>query len=115
MALQNVLRAVSDPTRREILSLLKNGSMSAGEIGENFDISLAAVSRHLSVLKQADLVTDKRDGKYVYYRLNTSVLEEIILWINNLVEENDEKYEKENDNIMLCDPASDALWADCVE
>ena len=81
MALGETMRALSDPTRREILSLLKEECLSAGDIAEHFEISAAAVSRHLSVLKDADLVRDRRDGKFVYYELNASVLEEILLWI----------------------------------
>ncbi|MBR3779842.1 MAG: winged helix-turn-helix transcriptional regulator [Clostridia bacterium] len=88
MGLQNTLKALADPTRREILNLLKKGSMSAGEISEKFSVSFAAVSRHLSVLKDADLIRDKRDGKYIYYELNASVLEEIMLWITDLKGEN---------------------------
>ncbi len=84
MSLQNTLKALSDPTRREILSMLKEGRLSAGEIVENFPVSGAAVSRHLSVLKEADLIRDERDGKYIYYELNASVLEEIMLWITQL-------------------------------
>lgn len=84
MGLQNTLKALADPTRREILNLLKKGSMSAGDISEKFSVSFAAVSRHLSVLKDADLIRDTRDGKYIYYELNASVLEEIMLWITDL-------------------------------
>ncbi len=84
MSIQNTLKALADPTRREILNLLKKGSMSAGDISEKFSVSFAAVSRHLSVLKDADLIRDKRDGKYIYYELNVSVLEEIMLWITDL-------------------------------
>ena len=84
MSLQNTLKALSDPTRREILNLLKEKTLSAGEISEKFNISFAAISRHLSVLKDADLIRDSRDGKYIYYELNTSVLEEIMLWITDL-------------------------------
>ncbi len=84
MGIQNTLKALADPTRREILNLLKKGSMSAGDISEKFSVSFAAVSRHLSVLKDADLIRDKRDGKYIYYELNASVLEEIMLWITDL-------------------------------
>ncbi len=84
MGLQNTLKALSDPTRREILNLLKKGKMSAGDIVENFPVSGAAVSRHLSVLKEADLIRDERDGKFIYYELNASVLEEIMLWITDL-------------------------------
>ncbi len=84
MGLQETLRALADPTRREILNLLKGGKKSAGEICEHFDISAAAISRHLSVLKDADLVYDTREGKYIYYEINTSVLEETLLWIADL-------------------------------
>lgn len=84
MSLQNTLKALSDPTRREILNMLKDKTMSAGEISERFSISFAAISRHLSVLKDADLIRDERDGKFINYTLNTSVLEEIMLWISDL-------------------------------
>ena len=84
MGLQNTLKALADPTRRDILNLLKQGRLSAGEITEHFDITAAAISRHLSVLKEADLIWDTRAGKYILYELNTSVLEEIMLWITDL-------------------------------
>lgn len=84
MGTQQTLRALADPTRREILNLLKKGRLSAGEIGEHFSVSAAAVSRHLSVLKEADLITDTREGKYIFYQLNASVLEEILLWLAEL-------------------------------
>lgn len=83
------MRALSDPVRREILSLLKNGKMSAGDISAHFDITGAAVSRHLSVLKEADLIRDERDGKFIFYSLNASVLEEVLLWITALKGEKD--------------------------
>ena len=88
MGLQNTLKALSDPIRREILNLLKEGRMSAGDIVERFDVTGAAISRHLSVLKDADLIRDRREGKYIYYELNASVLEEIMLWIADLKGEN---------------------------
>lgn len=84
MSLQLTLKALADPTRREILNMLKSGRRSAGEIADHFDITAAAVSRHLSVLKDADLITDTREGKYIFYELNASVLEEIMLWITDL-------------------------------
>ena len=83
MGIQATLRALADPTRREILNLLKGGRLSAGEISERFDITSAAISRHLSVLKEADLIRDQREGKFIFYELNASVLEEIILWIKD--------------------------------
>ena len=84
MGLQQTLKALADPTRREILNLLKSGRKSAGEIADHFDITAAAISRHLSILKEADLIEDAREGKYIFYTLNTSVLEEILLWITDL-------------------------------
>ena len=84
MAMQNTLRALADPIRREILNLLKAGRLSAGEICEHFDVTGASISRHLSVLKEADLIRDTREGKFIYYDLNASVLEEILLWISDL-------------------------------
>ena len=84
MGLQQTLKALADPTRREILNLLKGGKKSAGEISDQFEITAAAVSRHLSVLKDADLIQDSREGKFIFYQLNTSVLEEIMLWITDL-------------------------------
>ena len=84
MGLQNTLRALADPIRREILNMLKNGRLSAGQISEHFEVTGASVSRHLSVLKEADLIRDTREGKFIYYDLNASVLEEIMLWITDL-------------------------------
>ena len=88
MGIQNTLKALSDPTRREILNILKAGKISAGEIADKFSVSGAAVSRHLSILKEADLIRDEREGKFIYYELNASVLEEIMLWITDLKGEN---------------------------
>ena len=84
MGLQNTLRALADPVRRDILNLLKKGRLSAGEIGEHFPITGAAISRHLSVLKEADLIRDTREGKFIFYELNASVLEEVMLWLTGL-------------------------------
>lgn len=91
MGFQNTMRALSDPIRREILNMLKTGRRSAGEITEHFSVTGAAVSRHLSVLKEADLVRDTREGKFIFYELNTSVLEEIMLWLSDLKGDNDDK------------------------
>ena len=89
MSLQHTLKALSDPIRREILNLLKSGRLSAGEICEHFDVTGASISRHLSVLKEADLIRDTREGKFIYYDLNASVLEEILLWVKDLKGEHD--------------------------
>ena len=88
MGLQQTMKALADPVRREILNMLKAGRMSAGEITERFDITAAAISRHLSVLKEADLIRDMREGKFIFYELNASVLEEILLWVSDLKGEN---------------------------
>ena len=94
MGIQNTLKALSDPIRREILNLLKNGRMSAGDIVDHFDVTGASISRHLSVLKDADLIRDTREGKYIYYELNASVLEEIMLWIADLKGDSEDDQEK---------------------
>ena len=84
MGIQNTIKALSDPIRREILEMLKGGRMAAGEISEKFPVSGAAISKHLSVLREADLIRDTREGKFIYYELNTSVLEEVMLWLSGL-------------------------------
>lgn len=89
MGLQQTMKALADPIRREILNLLKGGRMSAGEIGDHFPVTAASISRHLSVLKDADLVRDTREGQFIYYELNASVLEEIMLWISDLKGDNE--------------------------
>lgn len=84
MGLQHTLKALADPIRRDILNLLKKGRLSAGEITEHFSVTAPSISRHLSVLKEADLIRDTREGKFIYYDINTSVLEETLLWIAKL-------------------------------
>ena len=84
MALQQTLRALADPIRREILNMLKSGRLSAGEITDKFSVTGASISRHLSVLKDADLIRDTREGKFIFYEINTSVLEEAMLWLIDL-------------------------------
>lgn len=90
MAIQDTMHALGDPIRRQILNLLKKGPMAAGDIAGRFDVTGAAVSRHLSVLRQAGLIRDRREGKYIYYELNASVLEEVMLWLADLKGDNDE-------------------------
>ena len=92
MALQKTTKALADPIRREILNLLKKGPMTAGDIQNQFDVTFASISRHLSVLKDADLIRDRREGKFVIYELNASILEEVLLWIYQL--KGEEKNEK---------------------
>ena len=89
MGLQQTLKALADPIRREILNLLKAGRMSAGEISDHFPVTGASISRHLSVLKEADLVRDTREGQFIFYELNASVLEEMLLWVKTLKGDNE--------------------------
>lgn len=93
MSFAETFKALSDPVRRDILQMLKNGRMSAGDIGSRFDMTGATVSYHLKILKKADLVWEKKEKNFIYYELNTSVLEEIMLWISDLKGEsgNDKK------------------------
>ncbi|MEG2908807.1 MAG: autorepressor SdpR family transcription factor [Erysipelotrichaceae bacterium] len=92
MSIAGTWKALSDPTRRDIIELLKSGKMSAGDISAHFNSSNATISHHLSILKQADLIRDEKDGKYIYYDLNTSVIDEMIGWFTSLSkgEENEE-------------------------
>ncbi|WP_317856313.1 autorepressor SdpR family transcription factor [Chakrabartyella piscis] len=84
MSLQDIMKAISDPTRREILNMLRKQPLTAGEIVQAFDMTNASISHHLSILKQADLVMDEKKGKYITYELNTSVIEEILVWLQSL-------------------------------
>ena len=87
MSYQETFKALSDKTRREILTLLRAGPLSVGEIGEHFNISGATLSHHLSILRQADLIIDSKKGNFIYYELNTTVLDDIIVWIKSLIKE----------------------------
>lgn len=88
MSFAETFKALSDPVRREILQLLKAGRMSAGDIGSHFDMTGATMSYHLKILRKADLIWEKKEKNFIYYELNTSVLEEIMLWISDLKGEN---------------------------
>lgn len=81
MGLNETLKAISDPVRRDILSMLKEGKKSAGEIGEHFNLTGATVSYHLSKLKKADLIAEEKHKNFIYYELNTSVFEDVVTWI----------------------------------
>lgn len=91
MTFADTFKALSNPVRREILNLLKHGRLSAGEISSQFEMTGATISHHLSILKKADLITEKREKNYIYYDLNASVLEEIMVWFADLRGSNDEK------------------------
>lgn len=89
MGFAETFKALSDPVRRDILTLLKKGSLSAGEIGGHFDMTGATISYHLSILKKADLVFENKQKNFIYYELNTSVVEEVMLWLADLKGGND--------------------------
>ena len=91
MSFAETFKALSDPIRRDILQLLKRGRMSAGDIASHYDITGATISYHLKVLKKADLIWETKEKNFIYYELNTSVLEEMMLWLSDL------KGEKKND------------------
>ena len=93
MGFADTFKALSDPIRREILEMLKKRRMSAGEIGSQFDMTVATISYHLSILKKAELVKETKQKNFVYYELNTSVVEEIMLWLSELKEKD---YDAEN-------------------
>ena len=84
MSFTNTFKALSHPVRRAILDLLKMGSLSAGEIAEHFELTGATISHHLNILKKADLILETRQKNYIYYELNTSVLEDIVVWLAEL-------------------------------
>ena len=88
MSFADTFKALSDPARRDILTLLKGGRLSAGEIGSHFDMTGATISYHLGILKKAGLVFEQREKNYIYYELNTSVVEEVMLWLSELKGDN---------------------------
>ena len=97
MAFADTFKALSDPVRREILQLLKHGKLSAGEISSHFDMTGATVSYHLKILKKADLIWETKVKNFIYYELNTSVVDELLLWLKDLT--GDDSYDK-NDKIL---------------
>ncbi len=94
LGFQETFRALSDPARREILTLLRSGKLSAGEIASHFDMTGATISYHLSQLKKAGLITEEREKNYIYYQLNASVFEEIMLWLSEFREVNNNNESK---------------------
>ena len=84
MGFADTFKALGDPIRREILTLLKGGRLSAGDIGSHFDMTGATISYHLNILKKAELVYENREKNFIYYELNTSVVEEVMLWLSDL-------------------------------
>lgn len=98
MGFPETFKALSDPVRREILTMLKKGRKSAGEISSNFNMTGATVSYHLSQLKKADLVYEQREKNFIYYSLNISVFEEVMMWISQFTQSPDTNVAKEADS-----------------
>lgn len=96
MGFQDSFKALSDPTRREILTLLRAGPLTAGELLEHFSITGASLSHHLSILRHAGLIDDEKKGKYIFYALNTTILDDILRWMMSLKEnqQGDSDHEK---------------------
>lgn len=98
MAFQETMKAISDPIRREILTLLRDKPLNAGEISDHFPITAASISHHLSILKGAGLVLDEKRGKYIYYELSTTVLEEVLVWFEGLKKQENLSQSEENNH-----------------
>ena len=99
MSFAETFKALSDPVRRDILQMLKQGRMSAGEIASHFDMTGATVSYHLKILKNAELIFETKEKNYIYYDLNTSVIEDVLLWLQDLKGEKDAEGEQEADHL----------------
>lgn len=82
--MNNVFKALSDPTRREILRLLRRGELTAGELAEHFDMTKPSMSHHFAVLKEAELIRSRREGKQIYYTLDTTVVQDALAWVHDL-------------------------------
>ncbi|MBR4981454.1 MAG: winged helix-turn-helix transcriptional regulator [Lachnospiraceae bacterium] len=95
MGFADTFKALSDPIRRDILEMLKRGRMSAGDIGKQFDMTGATISYHLNILKKAELVRENRQKNFIFYELNTSVVEEVMLWLSGLKETDTTKNDAE--------------------
>lgn len=91
MGFADTFKALSDPVRRDILEMLKRGRMSAGDIGKQFDMTGATISYHLNILKKAELIRENKEKNFIFYELNTSVVEEVMLWLSGLKETNSSK------------------------
>ncbi len=100
MGFAETFKALSDPIRREILEMLKEKRMSAGEIVSHFDMTGATISYHLSILKKADLVKETKKKNFIYYELNASVVEEVLLWLSKLMEKESDVTNKKSDKTL---------------
>lgn len=98
LGFQETFKALADPVRREILTMLREKKLSAGEISSKFEMTSATISYHLSILKKADLIKEEKRKNFIYYELNTSVVEEIILWLNDIKQLDSKEDVQEIDN-----------------
>ena len=113
MNFAQTFKALSNPIRRSILELLKAGKLSAGDIAGHFDVAGATISHHLSLLKQADLIREEKEKNFIYYELNTSVLEDLMVWLVDLKGDSTDENEKKTIDINLYgDPFPHTLGAD---
>lgn len=109
MALQTVLKTCADPINRQILDLLRTSSLNAGEISSHFSVSNGAISQHLNALKAADLVRSRQEGRFIIYELNTSVLEEAVMWMYSLYTAKEAHGENESRRAQTCRPQEGKL------
>lgn len=98
MGIQETMKALSDPTRREILKILREGTKTAGEISEQFEMTAATISHHLSILKEAKLILQDKRGKYIYYEINTSILDEVLQFFQELKGDSHENKQKDSNS-----------------
>lgn len=90
MAFNDAFKALADPNRRQILTLLKSRDLTAGEIASHFDMQKPSVSHHLKILRQADLIQDRREGQHIYYRLNTTVFQDVTHWFYTFMDKKED-------------------------
>lgn len=93
-ASNNAFKAIADPARREILRLLRQGEMTAGDLAGHFDMSKPSMSHHFAVLSEADLITRRRDGQTIWYGLNTTVLQDVLAWVMDLTDADSKPVQK---------------------
>ena len=99
MSTNKAFKALADPTRRQILGLLRKGEMTAGDLAEEFDMTKPSMSHHFAVLKDADLVTSRREGQQIWYALNTTVVQDLMAWAIELIGEDRNRASKKQGGI----------------
>ncbi|NVK52852.1 MAG: winged helix-turn-helix transcriptional regulator [Flavobacteriaceae bacterium] len=107
--MNSIFKALNDETRRKILKMLKEKDMNAGEIAEKFNMSKPSISHHLDILKRADLITGKKEGQFIIYTINTTVVDDLFQWIYNLKLNHDEKSDSKRDSFLDINSNTDSL------